>query len=167
MRCRSGHSLPDSGEHSRTNRTAIGHKVIENEPKSHKGIRSIRISQALQDTLRSWRAEQGQLSLRLGNRAEFVLTDALLTPWHPNAMTRIWITDSRRAVAEGLVSRRMRLHDCRHWHATQLVVAGVDLNTVEDRLGHATAGFTLSVYGHSDPERDKAAAAAIEAVLGG
>lgn len=60
----------------------------------------------------------------------------------------------------------MRLHDCRHWHATQLVAAGVDLNTVADRLGHTTAAFTLSVYGHSDEERDRAAANALEAVLG-
>lgn len=28
-----------------------------------------------------------------------------------------------------------------------------DVNTVSDRLGHATAGFTLSTYGHSLPGR--------------
>ncbi len=61
----------------------------------------------------------------------------------------------------------MRLHDCRHWHATQLVGAGVDLNTVADRLGHQTPAFTLAVYGHSDEERNRAAAVVIGAVLGG
>ena len=49
----------------------------------------------------------------------------------------------------------MTLHGCRHWNATQLVGARIDLNTVADRLGHATPAFTLAVYGHSDPERDR------------
>jgi len=44
----------------------------------------------------------------------------------------------------------MRLHDARHWYATQLVAAGTDLNTVADQLGHSSPAFTLAVYGHSD-----------------
>ncbi len=47
----------------------------------------------------------------------------------------------------------MRLHDARHWYATQLVAAGTDLNTVADQLGHSTPAFTLTVYGHSDVAR--------------
>lgn len=73
---------------------------------------------------------------------------------------------SPNSILTNLVSRPMRLHDCRHWHATQLVAVGVDLNTVADRLGHETAAFTLAVYGHSNEERDRAAADAIGAVLG-
>ena len=153
--------------HVRNNRTAVGHQVVENLPKSKKSRRTVRIAPSPQETIRRWRTEQGQLSLRLGSRAQYVLTDALLTPWHPNALTRSWLRDVERAVAEGLVPHRMRLHDCRHWHATQLVAAGVDLNTVADRLGHATAGFTLTVYGHSDVERDRGAAAAIGLALRG
>ncbi len=60
----------------------------------------------------------------------------------------------------------MRLHDCRHWNATQLVANNVDLNTVADRLGHSTPAFTLAVYGHSDTERDRAAASKLGAALG-
>ena len=37
--------------------------------------------------------------------------------------------------------------------------------TVADRIGHASAAFTLSVYGHSDASRDEAAAAAVDAAL--
>jgi hypothetical protein len=47
----------------------------------------------------------------------------------------------------------MRLHDARHWYATQLVAAGTDLNTVADKLGHSSPAFTLAVYGHSDSTR--------------
>ena len=49
--------------------------------------------------------------------------------------------------------------------AEDRVAAGVDLNTVADRLGHATPAFTLAVYGHSDPARDAAAADAVNRLL--
>lgn len=150
----------------KSSRTTVGHEVVETAPKSQKSIRRVHIDPRLEESLRAWKVEQGKLSLRLGRRLEFVLTDALLQEWHPNAMTHAWTADVKRAIAEGLVSRRMSLHSCRHWHATQLVAANVDLNTVADRLGHATAAFTLSVYGHSDAARDQAAALAASHVLG-
>ena len=61
----------------------------------------------------------------------------------------------------------MRLHDARHWYATQLVAAGTDLNMVADQLGHSSPAFTLAVYGHSDATRARAAADAVGAVLWG
>ena len=39
-----------------------------------------------------------------------------------------------------------RLHDLRHALATSLIGAGVDAATVSKCLGHATVGFTMSVY---------------------
>ncbi|MDG1412119.1 MAG: hypothetical protein P8Q52_15410 [Acidimicrobiales bacterium] len=59
----------------------------------------------------------------------------------------------------------MTLHGCRHVHAAQLVRAGVDLNMVSNRFGYATPAFALSVYGHSDDEQDRQAAATIGALM--
>ena len=42
----------------------------------------------------------------------------------------------------------MRLHDLRHGHAAGLMKAGVYPKTIQERLGHAAAAFTLQVYGH-------------------
>ena len=96
-----------------------------------------------------------------------ILTNATLERWHPTALGAEWRKDAKRAVEAGLVAEPMRLHDCRHWNATQLVAAGVDLNTVANRLGHQTPAFTLAVCGHSDAARDEAAASALGSVLGG
>ena len=46
----------------------------------------------------------------------------------------------------------IRLHDLRHTHATLLIDAGVPVKVVSERLGHATAAFTIETYQHVLPE---------------
>ena len=41
-----------------------------------------------------------------------------------------------------------RFHDLRHTYATMAIRAGDDIKTVQENLGHATAAFTLDIYGH-------------------
>lgn len=47
--------------------------------------------------------------------------------------------------------RRIRFHDLRHTYASQALKAGVPPHVISQRLGHATVGFTLSVYSHVLP----------------
>ena len=41
-----------------------------------------------------------------------------------------------------------RFHDLRHSYAVVSLESGDDIKTVQTNLGHATASFTLDVYGH-------------------
>ena len=41
-----------------------------------------------------------------------------------------------------------RFHDLRHTYAVISLQEGDDIKTVQQNLGHATASFTLDVYGH-------------------
>jgi integrase len=43
---------------------------------------------------------------------------------------------------------RIRLHTLRHSAAARLIAAGASPKAVQAVLGHATAGFSLTVYGH-------------------
>ena len=61
----------------------------------------------------------------------------------------------------------MRLHDLRHFVATQLLGAGVDVRTVAGRLGHRNAPTTLNVYAHFLEQADRAAADIIGQVIAG
>lgn len=41
-----------------------------------------------------------------------------------------------------------RFHDLRHSYAVAAIRSGDDVKAVQENLGHATAAFTLDVYGH-------------------
>ncbi len=59
----------------------------------------------------------------------------------------------------------LKFHELRHTQATLQLAAGVDIKTVQTRLGHASASVTLNTYAHALPERDRAAADLFESIL--
>lgn len=60
-----------------------------------------------------------------------------------------------------------RFHDLRHSYAVASIRSGDDIKTVQGNLGHATASFTLDVYGHVTDEMKQASAARMEAYIQG
>jgi integrase len=61
----------------------------------------------------------------------------------------------------------VRLHGLRHTMASLALQNGVDVATVSQRLGHVDVGVTMKIYLHGSKESDRAAADALDAVLGG
>ena len=80
--------------------------------------------------------------------------------WYPDSVSRSF---RRLCRDEGLAG--VRLHDLRHFVATQLLGAGVDIRTVAGRLGHRNASTTLNVYAHFLAQADEAAANIIGDVI--
>ena len=83
-------------------------------------------------------------------------------PWFPDSVSRGF---KRLCVAEGLAD--VRLHDLRHFVASQLLSAGVDVRIVAGRLGHRNAATTLNVYAHFLEQADRSAADVIGRVIAG
>ena len=53
---------------------------------------------------------------------------------------------------------RVRFHDLRHTHASLLIMDGVPVKVVSERLGHANVAFTMHTYQHLLPGMGAAAA---------
>ena len=75
-------------------------------------------------------------------------------PPNPDRVSWWW----QRAREESGIDDSWRLHDLRHWSATQAIAAGYDVQTVARRLGHADATTTLRVYSHAIDRSDPALA---------
>ena len=63
------------------------------------------------------------------------------------------------------IGLKVRFHDLRHTHASQLLRAGISPKVVSERLGHSTIGITLDVYSHVLPGMQEEAAAKVKAPL--
>ncbi|MGH2788821.1 MAG: tyrosine-type recombinase/integrase [Actinomycetota bacterium] len=81
-------------------------------------------------------------------------------PWNPNWVTKQFIRNRRAAGIE-----HFRLHDLRHFMATQMLGSGVAVPVVSARLAHARASTTLNVYAHAIPGADVEAAQLISGIL--
>lgn len=68
------------------------------------------------------------------------------------------------AALSARIGAPIRLHELRHFAATQMLSAGVDVKTAAARLGHSPA-MLLSTYAHVLPAHDTAAASVVEAAL--
>ncbi|HYZ07962.1 MAG TPA: tyrosine-type recombinase/integrase [Pseudonocardiaceae bacterium] len=76
------------------------------------------------------------------------------------------LSQKYRRMATKLKLRSTRLHSLRHYSATELVAAGVDLRTVAGRLGHGSGGATtLKVYAAWVDEADRRAATTMANII--
>ena len=58
------------------------------------------------------------------------------------------VYDCFKRLAKKIGAPNARVHDLRHTYAMACIESGVDIKTLQENLGHATAAFTLEVYGH-------------------
>lgn len=84
-----------------------------------------------------------------------------LAPFHPDSISKVF-----RKLADGRGWRDLHFHSLRHFTATQLIAAGVDIRTVSGRLGHSDASVTLRVYSHVLEAKDREAAEIMGRLLG-
>jgi integrase len=120
-------------------------------------------------SLRTYRAIRGSLSLELVRDAALVLGNLDGSHWHPERYSRRFVEQvlqARRTLGEDQLPR-IRLHDLRHTHATMLLAAGEPVKVVSERLGHANAMITLTVYQHVHPGMGRQAADRFAALLRG
>ncbi len=133
------------------------------QPKTRKSRRTISLPSITVDALRKHRAEQMELYLSLGSGWDdggLVCTKAAGEPVNPNTLTSGFASRVR-----DMDIPRVRFHDLRHTHATQLLKEGVHPKVAQERLGHATIAVTLDLYSHVMPGMQEDAAARVDRAL--
>ena len=138
--------------------------LVEKDTKTH-AARRVSLDATCRDALRAHHVralERTALGeLELSPRA-FVFSYEIdgSQPWYPDSVSRAFNRLCREAGLPGV-----RLHDLRHYVATRLLAAGVDVRTVAGRLGHRNAATTLNVYSHFLAESDQEAANVLGRIL--
>jgi integrase len=137
-----------------------GWEVVEGEPKTNSGIRTIALDTESVELLRAHQLQQKQAKLSWGDA--WVETGRIFTQgngeWlHPGKTSDLF---DRLVVLSGLPP--IRLHDLRHGAATLALAAGVDIKVVSEMLGHSDTSITRDIY---QAVLDDLARAAAEAVV--
>ena len=101
------------------------------------------VMDALRRELQKQHAAQREAGALWNNIFHLVFTDAT-----GKQLVRRTVVKHFKAVAGRMGVEDVRFHDLRHSFAVTSLQAGDDIKTVQANLGHATAAFTLDVYGH-------------------
>lgn len=105
-------------------------------------------------------AEQRLLAGKLWEDSGLVFTNEL---GHHLAIHTVY--KDFKAVAASIGRPDARFHDLRHSYAVAAIRSGDDIKTVQGNLGHATAAFTLDVYGHVTDQMKQASANRMETYI--
>ncbi len=114
--------------------------------------------------LRRLKREQAEDLLKLGVRQTeeaLVCARADGLPLQPQSLTHQFT----RLVARIEDFPRIRFHDLRHSHATQLLLTGVHPKVAQERLGHASITTTLDLYSHVTDTMQSDAAQRLDAAF--
>ena len=132
-------------------------------PKSDRS-RGVTLPAAVIEELRRLKREQAEELLNLGVRqsaATLLCGRADGEPLQPRSLTHEF------AILMGRLSDlpRVRFHDLRHSHATQLLLAGIHPKVAQERLGHSTIATTFDLYSHVTATMQEEAAAKLDSVF--
>jgi integrase len=122
--------------------------------KTKRGKRTVSITESLADQIREH--IQGMAPM------DPVFTMATGKPLHAtNIRSRAWWP----ALKAAQIEPRPRIYDLRHSHASWQLAAGLDMFTLQRRMGHESIKTTTDVYGHVVPTQQKAAADAMIGIV--
>lgn len=137
--------------------------MVLKDPKTDAGKRSLYLDERTLSELSAWKEDQEKalsaLSVRQSGETPVICSCTGGFLGKP-AFERWWVP-FRKSIG----FPDLKFHELRHTHATQLLSNGIDVKTVQTRLGHATSSVTLDFYAHAVPENDRKAAGVIAGIL--
>jgi integrase len=116
---------------------------VYTEPKTPRALRTVVLMPALVELLHELKRNSPY-----AGSTDPVFATRTGRPMHYRNVSRRGLAAAvEKAGLNGPGEPRLRFHDLRHTNAAVLIGHGLNVVFVSRQLGHATAGFTLSVYG--------------------
>lgn len=138
--------------------------MIHASGKTKYSRRTVEVTQGCMKKLRlyqKWQDTFIHAMCVMNNYENYLITAETGRIKDPNDFTNVVF---KRILTRAGLDRKIRFHDLRHTHATQLLAAGVDIKTVSLRLGHASIRITLDTYVHVIPSMQNNAISKLEAL---
>lgn len=121
--------------------------IYTDTTKTKRSKRVLKISSYIMNILRELKAEQDEEALRLGDK--WVDTDRLFVKWDGSPMNNQTPYGWLKEFCEKNDMPFYGIHSFRHFAASALISAGLDVTTVSGALGHCNSGTTVNIlYGH-------------------
>lgn len=140
-------------------------------PKTRRARRTVALPDELVDVLRPLVADKAPGDLVFTNTVGSQLSSSRFwtQTWTPalDAATAPVLADGTPDPTAPRLTKRPRVHDLRHTHASWMIAAGIDLFVLQRRLGHESITTTTETYSHLLPDQQAAAAAAAGRTLSG
>lgn len=130
----------------RTSNYTAERGIYTDTTKTKRSQRTLKISPYIMEILKQLKEEQDNEALRLGSK--WVETDRLFTKWNGEEMNNQTPYGWLKEFCEKNDLPFYGIHSFRHFAASALISAGLDVTTVSGALGHCNSGTTLNVYSH-------------------
>ena len=132
-------------------------------PKNGKS-RSVAAAPSVIACLKRHKSIQAEMQIKAGsawhNPDNLVFTDEL-----GGHLTKSAVYRAFKSAVQSIGRPDARFHDMRHSYAVAAIRSGDDIKTIQSNLGHATAAFTLDVYGHVTDKMKQESASRMETFI--
>lgn len=139
-----------------------GGKYYFSPPKNNKS-RVLSLAPSVVQLFRLQKLKQNGMRLEAGNSWEE--NNLIFSNQTGGFLSYRTVYDCFKRIVDKIGSPSTRFHDLRHTYAVLAIKSGDDIKTVQENLGHATAAFTLDVYGHVTAQMRRDSADRMEQVI--
>ena len=131
---------------NRTSNYTAERGIYTDTTKTKRSKRVLKISPYIMDILKKLKTEQEEEAFRLGDK--WIESDRLFVKWDGSPMNNQTPYGWLKEFCEKNEMPFYGIHSFRHFAASALISAGLDVVTVSGALGHCDSGTTLNIYSH-------------------
>ena len=131
---------------NRTSNYTAERGIYTDTTKTKRSKRVLKISPYIMDILKKLKSEQEEEAFHLGDK--WIESDRLFVKWDGSPMNNQTPYGWLKEFCEKNEMPFYGIHSFRHFAASALISAGLDVVTVSGALGHCDSGTTLNIYSH-------------------